>query len=68
MDLLERLLEPEPQKRISARDALQHPYFHDSLLDDSREKFGLGRALTPPRARAEPSKVLRSDVADLGGE
>jgi len=41
MDLLERLLEPEPQKRISAKDALQHPYFHDSLLDESREKFGL---------------------------
>ena len=41
MDLLERLLEPEPQKRISAKDALQHPYFHDSLLDESRVKLGL---------------------------
>ena len=29
LDLLERLLQPDPGKRISAREAMKHPYFAD---------------------------------------
>ena len=29
LDLLERLLQPDPGKRISAREAMRHPYFTD---------------------------------------
>lgn len=29
LDLIEKMLVYEPAKRISARDALQHPYFHE---------------------------------------
>lgn len=31
LDLLNRTLQPNPQNRISARDALLHPYFSDTL-------------------------------------
>ena len=29
LDLLERLLQPDPGKRVSAREAMKHPYFAD---------------------------------------
>ncbi len=29
IDLLEKMLQPDPLKRISARDAMRHPYFSD---------------------------------------
>ena len=36
-DLLLRLLEKDPSKRISAGDALKHPWFQKSEIDRSRE-------------------------------
>jgi len=42
LDLLERLLQPDPGKRISAREAMKHPYFGDlqgvsAMLNNSLE-------------------------------
>jgi mitogen-activated protein kinase 1/3 len=36
LNLLDKLLEINPQKRITAQEALSHPYF-ESLHDDSDE-------------------------------
>jgi serine/threonine protein kinase len=29
LDLIERMLQADPQKRITAKDAMRHPYFAD---------------------------------------
>jgi dual-specificity kinase len=34
LDLVRRLLEFDPNKRISVRDALQHPYFSLSIPEE----------------------------------
>ena len=33
MDLIRKLLTYEPEKRISAEDALQHPWIKDKVLE-----------------------------------
>ncbi|KAI4455029.1 ovarian-specific serine/threonine-protein kinase lok-related [Holotrichia oblita] len=44
-DLIRKLLVVEPEKRISLRDALEHPFFHTMRLQqrkfDARQKFKL---------------------------
>ena len=37
IDLLKKLLELDPEKRITAADALQHPFFKD--LDEETKKM-----------------------------
>lgn len=41
LDLLMRMLEKDPRKRMNADDALQHPYFNNMMeLDESSEETG----------------------------
>lgn len=44
LDILQRLLQYQPNMRISAKDALNHPYFNDlrQASDLQRELFGVG--------------------------
>lgn len=48
LDLLEKILEVDPAKRISAREALSHPYFDAELV----------RAESPEYATEEPLQII----------
>jgi dual-specificity kinase len=37
LDLLKRIFVYDPKKRITAKEALQHPWFKESLMDDGTE-------------------------------
>ena len=37
LDLLKRIFVYDPKKRITAKEALQHPWFRESLMDDGTE-------------------------------
>lgn len=37
LDLLRRIFVYDPKKRITAKQALQHPWFKESLMDDGTE-------------------------------
>jgi len=41
LDLLKRIFVYDPNKRISAREALNHPWFHEQLIDDGTEAIRL---------------------------
>ena len=36
LDLIERMLQADPQKRITARDAMRHPYFAELNLQGTQ--------------------------------
>lgn len=37
LDLLKRIFVYDPKKRITAKEALQHPWFQETLMDDGTE-------------------------------
>ena len=37
LDLLKKIFVYDPKKRITAKEALQHPWFKESLMDDGTE-------------------------------
>jgi len=63
LDLLKKLLVYEPNKRISARQALQHPYFEDLNRLHAQRAAG-GAPAAAPAAVGSPS----SQPAALGGQ
>ena len=48
IDLLEKMLEYNPARRISARDALKHPYFDDLNKSELPAKPGQFDIVPPP--------------------
>ena len=50
LDLLRRIFVYDPKKRISAKDALRHPWFQETLMDDGTEAH---------KIRQEREKKLR---------
>lgn len=37
LDLLKRIFVYDPKERITAKDALKHPWFRETLVDDGTE-------------------------------
>lgn len=37
LDLLKKIFVYDPKKRISAKEALKHPWFRETLMDDGTE-------------------------------
>ncbi|OCH96513.1 Pkinase-domain-containing protein [Obba rivulosa] len=54
LDLLSRLLTYDPEKRISAREALQHPYFSESPLPKHPDLFGSFPSAAAGEKRRKP--------------
>jgi dual-specificity kinase len=65
LDLLKRIFVYDPKKRITAKDALQHPWFKESLMDDGTEahKIRLEREKKQQRQRQEEERRYRGDRA-----
>lgn len=45
LDLLQRIFMYDPKQRITAKQALKHPWFKESLIDDGTEAFRIGAGL-----------------------
>ena len=43
LDLLRKIFVYDPQKRITAKEALKHPWFKESLVDDGTEAARIRR-------------------------
>lgn len=45
LDLLRRIFVYDPKNRITAKQALKHPWFKESLIDDGTEALRIGSQL-----------------------
>ncbi|KAL4970262.1 putative protein kinase (Lkh1) [Aspergillus stella-maris] len=45
LDLLQRIFVYDPKQRITAKDALKHPWFKESITDDGTEALKIGHQL-----------------------
>lgn len=45
LDLLQRIFVYDPKNRITAKEALKHPWFKESLIDDGTEAYRIGMGL-----------------------
>jgi dual-specificity kinase len=45
LDLLQRIFVYDPKQRITAKDALKHPWFKESITDDGTEALRIGQQL-----------------------
>lgn len=45
LDLLQRIFVYDPKSRITAKQALKHPWFKETLIDDGTEALRIGQQL-----------------------
>lgn len=45
MDLLQQIFVYDPKNRITAKEALKHPWFKETLVDDGTEAYRIGQGL-----------------------
>lgn len=49
LDLLQRIFVYDPKNRITAKQALQHPWFKETFIDDGTEALRIGQQLNRRR-------------------
>ncbi|CAI6336485.1 unnamed protein product [Periconia digitata] len=59
LDLLKRIFVYDPKKRITAKQALQHPWFQESLMDDGTEAHKIRMDREKRQRRQEEAQRLR---------
>jgi len=66
LDLLDKLLRYDHQERISAREAMEHPYFHPVVKEQARLAGPMGSAAAvaayPGNAASPPTSVSAASV------
>jgi serine/threonine protein kinase len=63
-DLLLRMLEYDPAKRISAADALRHPYFDDIAAVEVEARAAIAAAVAVEQAEAAAANRERADARE----
>jgi dual-specificity kinase len=59
LDLLRRIFVYDPKKRITAKEALQHPWFKESLMDDGTEAHKIRLEREKKARRVEEERRYR---------
>lgn len=59
LDLLRRIFVYDPKKRITAKEALQHPWFKESLMDDGTEAHKIRLEREKKARRVEEERRFR---------
>ncbi len=68
-DFINRMMDPDPKKRLSPTEARNHPFLADPLLNEAGAREVLKRVLAPkPPAGQPPSKRVYDDDGPPGGK
>ena len=62
LDLLRRIFVYDPKKRITAKEALQHPWFKESLMDDGTEAHRIKLEREKKARRVEEERRFREQA------
>jgi serine/threonine protein kinase len=68
VDFVNALMHPDPDKRLSPEEALQHPFLRDRILDDDKVKAVMLKALAPsdtPVQGKEPGRERLDKLTNL---
>ncbi|KAJ4376641.1 serine threonine protein kinase CMGC group [Didymella sp. IMI 355093] len=64
LDLLRRIFVYDPKKRITAKEALQHPWFKESLMDDGTEAHKIRLEREKKARRQEEERRYQREQRD----
>ncbi|OAA54096.1 negative regulator of the pho system protein [Niveomyces insectorum RCEF 264] len=63
IDLLQRMLQLRPELRISAHDALQHPWFHDLILQQHHQQAAAQQQAVQQQQQHQQQQVAAAQQA-----
>lgn len=66
-DLFDKLLQYDPDRRITAAEALQHPWFSEAPLPQSMyvHAHSLTRSIFPHKSPYPPGRVVPNDTQSI---